>query len=199
MNATFKLVLGTLSLLTLLSFKAGEVKYNAMAEQSTIHWLGKKTTGQHEGNVNLKSGTLALNGKDFVSGEFVIDMTTITCTDIKEAEDAQHLVDHLKNEDFFNTASFPESLIRIKKMVPGPAAATTYTATADLTIKGIKNEIQFPVKLETNGTGATATADIVIDRTKWNVVYKSKTVFSTLGDKFIYDDMYLTVKIALQP
>ncbi len=199
MNATFKLMLGTLSLLTSLSFKAGEVKYKAVAEQSSIHWLGKKTTGQHEGNVNLKSGTLTLNGNDFVSGEFLIDMNSITCIDIKEAEDAQHLVDHLKNEDFFNTASFPEAIIVIKKMVPGPAAANTYTATADLTIKGIKNEIQFPVKLEKKGPGATATADIVLDRTKWNVVYKSKTVFSTLGDKFIYDDMYLTVKIALQP
>jgi polyisoprenoid-binding protein YceI len=88
--------------------------------------------------------------------------------------------------------------LRLKSLQPGKAAANTYDAVADLTIKGITNEIKFPVVFEKNATGATATADITIDRTKWNVVYKSKTVFSTLGDKFIYDDMYLTVKLALK-
>jgi polyisoprenoid-binding protein YceI len=177
---------------------ATETTYRADVATSNIHWLGKKTTGQHDGDVKLKSGYLKMDDKKFVAGEFVIDMNTITCTDIKEAEDAQHLVDHLKNEDFFNTAGFPVATLRLKSLQPGKAAANTYDAVADLTIKGITNEIKFPVVFEKNATGATATADITIDRTKWNVVYKSKTVFSTLGDKFIYDDMYLTVKLALK-
>jgi hypothetical protein len=45
---------------------------------------------------------------------------------------------------------------------------------------------------------AKATATITIDRTKWNIVYKSKSVFSTLGDKFIYDDITFDVDLTLK-
>lgn len=187
-------------LLTILSaaiLTGTETTYKADTTNSNMHWLGKKTTGQHEGDVKLKSGYLKLKDKSFVAGEFVIDMNTIVCTDIEDKTDAQHLVDHLKNEDFFNTAAFPEAVIKLKSMQPGKASANTYDAVADLTIKGITNEVKFPVVLELNASGATATADITIDRTLWKVVYKSKTVFSTLGDKFIYDDMNFKVKLSL--
>lgn len=176
---------------------ATETTYKADVAGSNLHWLGKKTTGQHEGDVKLKSGFLKMDGKKFVAGEFVIDMNTITCTDIEDKTDAGHLVDHLKNEDFFNVAGFPEATLKLKSLQPGPAAANTYNAVADLTIKGITNEIKFPVTMETTAKGATANADITIDRTLWKVVYKSKTVFSTLGDKFIYDDMNFKVKLNL--
>ena len=34
-----------------------------------------------------------------------------------------------------------------------------------------------------------------IDRTKWNVNYGSKSVFDNLGDKFIDDDIKLTIDL----
>ena len=34
-----------------------------------------------------------------------------------------------------------------------------------------------------------------IDRTKWDVNYGSKSVFDNLGDKFINDDIELTVTV----
>ncbi len=34
-----------------------------------------------------------------------------------------------------------------------------------------------------------ATANIVIDRTKWDVVYKSGNIFKDLGDKIIHDEI----------
>jgi len=33
------------------------------AAKSTISWVGKKVTGQHEGTVNLKEGNLIFKGK----------------------------------------------------------------------------------------------------------------------------------------
>ena len=34
-----------------------------------------------------------------------------------------------------------------------------------------------------------------IDRTKWDVNYGSKSVFDNLGDKWVSDDMEITVKL----
>jgi hypothetical protein len=34
-----------------------------------------------------------------------------------------------------------------------------------------------------------------IDRTNWGVNYGSKSIFDNLGDKFISDDIQLTVKL----
>ena len=39
-------------------------------------------------------------------------------------------------------------------------------------------------------------AEIIIDRSKYNVRYGSGTFFENLGDKTIYDDFTLTVQIA---
>ena len=45
--------------------------------KSTIGWLGKKVTGQHNGTINLKSGELKMEGDSLTGGSFEIDMTSI--------------------------------------------------------------------------------------------------------------------------
>ena len=42
---------------------------------------------------------------------------------------------------------------------------------------------------------ATAEGTMIVDRTKYGIKYKSKTIFSDIGDRFIYDDFTLTFKI----
>lgn len=174
------------------AFAADETQYTVNPKTSNVHWLGKKTTGQHEGDVSIKSGNVSFNGTDPVSGDFVLDMKTITCTDIKNADDNQSLVDHLKNEDFFNVAQFPEASLKIIKFEK-TETANTYNVTADLTIKGVKNQISFPAVV----TPAKATATITIDRTKWNISYKSKSILGSVADKFIYDDVQFSISLAL--
>lgn len=163
-----------------------------------MHWLGKKTTGQHEGNISIQSGSITVNDNTPTSGEFVIDMASITCTDIKDAEDNKHLIDHLSGEDFFDVKKNPTSLLTIKKFEKASSPNGNYKVTADLTIKGVKNEIQFPAQIEVHGKIVNATVKMVLDRTKWKLEYKSKTIFPTLGDKFIYDDMNFDIKLVLQ-
>lgn len=184
-----------IALVSLLAFAPKEDTYTVDKKASNVHWLGKKTTGQHEGDVALQSGTLKVVNNIPLSGEFVLDMNAITVTDIKEAEDNKHLVDHLKDEDFFGTEKFPTATIAIKKLEKIDGA--NYNATADLTIKGIKNEITFPAKVEVTGNSVNATANITIDRTKWNISYKSKSILGSMADKFIYDDVVFTVKLVL--
>lgn len=185
--------------LALCSFSANEETYHVDTKASTVEWLGKKTTGQHNGNVALQSGHIKFSNGIPVNGEFTLNMNSITVTDIKDAEDNQHLVTHLKSNDFFSAEKHPAATLRIKKVEKSSSkTGANYQVTADLTIKGITNEIQFPAQIERKDNIVSAAANFTIDRTKWNVVYKSKSILGSMADKFIYDDIAYTVKLVLQ-
>lgn len=168
--------------------------YTVDAAKSAITWEGKKFAGEHSGTVGLTSGTLSFKGKSLTQGGFVINMNSIKVTDIKDAKQNANLEGHLKADDFFGVAKFPVANFTIKKV---EANGATANITGDLTIKGITKSITFPATLAwTAGNTVTATADkIVIDRTKFGVEYKSKSIFSNIGDNFIYDDFTIAVKL----
>lgn len=102
-------------------------------KKSTINWVGKKVTGQHEGTVSLKEGELAFKSKKLVGGNFTIDMNSITVTDLKAGQGKEKLEGHLKAEDFFGTANHPTSKLNFTNVKA--KSANVYTVTADLTIK----------------------------------------------------------------
>lgn len=183
------------------TFSIAQTSYSADVKASNIHWLGKKTTGQHEGDVNLQSGKLNFNNSTPVNGEFILDMTSISVTDIKDPENNKNLVEHLKDVDFFGVAANPTATIAIKKfekIESDKLGAANYLVTAELIIKGIKNEIQFPARIDVSADKTTANADLTIDRTKWNIVYNSKSILGSTADKFIYDDVTFSVSLVLQ-
>lgn len=162
-------------------------------EQSKLSWVGKKVTGEHSGNIKIKEGKLRTDGKKLTGGDFVIDMTSITVTDITNPEYNQKLVGHLKNDDFFSTDKFPESTLTIMKATA--LENGEYKLKGILTIKGVKNEIEFPAKVEMGEKEIKATAKIIVDRTKFGIKYGSKSFIEGLGDKAIYDDFEMNVDL----
>ncbi len=64
----------------------------------------------------------------------------------------------------------------------------TYSVTADLTIKGVTNPIQF----EMNVDGNKATTNLKVDRTKYDIKYGS-TLAGAVADKAISDEFELNV------
>jgi len=74
----------------------------------------------------------------------------------------------------------------------GTIAKGKYKVQADLTIKGKTESISFDANVEKN----MATAEITIDRTKFDVKYGSGSFFDDLGDNMIYDDFVLNVNLA---
>jgi polyisoprenoid-binding protein YceI len=116
-------------------------------------------------------------------------MTSIKTTDIESPEWSKKLDDHLMNEDFFYTDSFPKATLKIKacEVIDLYLINPTSIITADLTIRGITNEIIFPVSIIKSDNDYRATGSIDIDRTLYNIRYKSKKFFKELSDKFIYD------------
>lgn len=158
------------------------------ASKSTIEWVGKKVTGQHNGTVNFKDGAVVLKGNKLVGGSFTVDMTSLTATDLS-GEYQGKLNGHLKADDFFGTDKFPTATLVIKKI--GAKSANVYTATADLTIKGITQPVTFDMTVN----GNTATTAFNVDRTKYGIKYNSKSFFESIGDKAIYDEFELKVTL----
>jgi polyisoprenoid-binding protein YceI len=186
MNKLFTYIL-SISILTLYSFTSHVNKVNANKNNSTVIWTGSKPTGSHTGNVTLKDGHLLFDHGNLVGGEFTIDMTSITCTDIESEKKNKYLVDHLKDEDFFDVNQFPEARLvvnRVKNL-----EGSQFEMKGNMTIKGITKPVTFNADIKINRNSYTAIAKIVIDRTKWGVEYKSGNIFKDLGDKIIYDDM----------
>jgi len=116
---------------------------------STLVWTGTKVGGEHMGTVNFKSVDIQFNGTQLSRANFVVDMTSISTTDLS-----------------------------------GEAAQK----------KGKTRIIKFPVKTETKNHHHYASARIKLDRTKYGVNYGSKSIFKSIGDKFIYDDFSLDIK-----
>jgi polyisoprenoid-binding protein YceI len=163
--------------------------YKIDLTNSGVKWVATKITDKtHEGTVNLSEGGLQLTEGVITGGKFTIDMTSIIVTDLTGGM-KEKLEGHLKNEDFFNVEKFKTANIAILS-VDGD------NVKANLTIKGITNEVSFPVKvvLDDNG-GMTATADMEIDRTKFDVRYGSDSFFDNLGDKVIKDIIKFSVSL----
>ena len=181
------IALALVVVLSTLSVTAQTKKVNTSA--STINWVGKKVTGAHEGTINLKDGTLVFKGKKLVGGTFVVDMTSMIVTDLKAGQGKEKLEGHLKADDFFGSDKFATATLVFKKLVT--KAPNVYTVTGDLTIKGITK----PVTFDLATTNTTATANVKIDRTKYDIKYGSGSFFDSLGDKAINDDFDLAIAL----
>lgn len=158
-------------------------------EKSIINWVGKKVTGQHSGTISFQSGTLVFEKNALKGGSFTVDMTSINVTDLEAGKGKEKLEGHLKADDFFGTDKFATSTLDFKKI--GSKGNGVYTVTADLTIKGITNSVSFDITVK----GNTATAKLMVDRTKFDIKYGSGSFFDNLGDKAINDEFELNVNL----
>jgi polyisoprenoid-binding protein YceI len=168
--------------------------YKIDASKTTITWLGKKVTGEHTGAVKVAKGELIVDGGELKGGSVEVDIKSMTCTDITDKEMNGKLIGHLKSDDFFSADKFPTSSLKITSIKAGKTKGQ-YDITADLTIKGKTNAITFPATVKIKGNELTADATMTIDRTKYDIRYGSKSFFDNLGDKVIYDEFTLTIKL----
>lgn len=166
------------------------VTYAIDTQKSSIAWKGTKAVGSSQnGTIALKSGALDVDGQKITGGNFVIDMRSI-----KDANGSETLENHLKADDFFGTAKYETANFVITKST---GSGANLTITGNLTIKGITNPITFPATLAVAGDGTvTATAaKILVDRTKYDIKYGSKSFFGSIGDKAINNEFELSVKL----
>src|SRR5690554_569487 len=157
-------------------------------QKSVLNWKGYKVAGHHEGTINLKEGELAFENGKLKEGKFVVDMTSISSTDLS-GRGKERLDGHLKSEDFFEVEKHPESSLVFTKIVERQKGK--YLVVADLTIKGIKKSITFDLTVAEN----SASTSFEIDRTKYDIKYRSGSIFPDLADKAIKDNFDISVEL----
>ncbi len=163
-----------------------QVNKTVDVQSSSIHWLAKKLVGQHEGTINFKSGSLELTNDKLTGGSFVVDMNSLTATDLT-GDYLGKLNGHLKSPDFFDVIKHSTSTLVFKKVTDNNSG--NYTVVADLTIKEITKSITFDISLASNN----ATTKLTVDRTQYDIKYNSGSFFENLGDKMIEDNFTLDI------
>ena len=163
-------------------------KFEIVSTQSNIDWVGKKVTGAHNGTIAVKEGEFILNDGKLTGGRFTIDTTSIKILDVTDPATNAQFAGHLASDDFFSSQKYPEAFLDI-------TSVTGNHITGDLTIKGIMHTIAFDAAVNVHGDLLTATGRLVIDRTKYEMKFRSGNFFKDLGDTLIYNDFELNVSV----
>jgi len=160
-------------------------------DKSSIKWKGTKSTGSyHDGLINVKTSKLDFDkNNQLIGGKIIIDMNSITCTDIQNKKSNRSLVKHLKDDDFFGTEIFPISTLVITNVEK--IDEQNFKLIADLTIKENTHPIEFIANIIYNDNTGLASGKLEIDRSKYNVKYRSKSWYPDIGDRFINDNFEL--------
>ncbi len=182
--------------------EVGEASGNAEAGlpliSSTLKWTGKKLTGEHYGTVQVASGNLIVEEGQLTGGSFTMNMTTIVVEDLTDPGYNKDLTDHLNSPDFFDTANHPEAkfdITGVEALATADAVGNTHTISGNLTIKGITNGIKFPATVNMTDGKVSAKAGFAIDRTLWDIKFKSGKFFPELGDKAISDEIGIQLEL----
>ncbi len=182
---------------TIIANTEGADKYSIDPATGLVEWKGFKPTGQHNGTLAIKSGSLYMNENTPVGGEFVIDMQSLKVLDIQDPEFNVKLTGHLRSPDFFDVEANPEAKFVITQIVRSKESKTSYTLTGNLTIKGISKSVSFVTDVTTEGESFTgSTPEFTIDRAAYDIKFKSKKFFDDLKDDFINDEIALVIKIS---
>ncbi|WP_233884417.1 YceI family protein [Tenacibaculum piscium] len=167
--------------------------YKANIAESTVTWKGNKPTGSHNGVVNITKGVFDIENEVLKSGEFTIDMTSISCTDLEGTDDKEKLEGHLKASDFFDVEKFPTAKFEIASSENKDGKLQV---TGNLTLRGTTKSITIPATVTQNEDVVTFKSEVFnIDRTDFGVTYKSKKIDAALKDKFINDLMEISFDI----
>jgi polyisoprenoid-binding protein YceI len=172
--------------------------FNVDTAASTINWVGSKPTESHSGTIDLQSGSVQVAG-DKITGDFVIDMNSITVKDLKPGDGKENLEGHLKGmaegkeDHFFNVAKYPTATFQVTGVT---RKDSKLMMQGNLTIRDISKNIEFPVSYSLQGSSMELKSEkFNINRTDWGVNYGSKSIFDNLGDKFISDDIELQITL----
>ncbi|MFL2995672.1 MAG: YceI family protein [Cytophagales bacterium] len=169
--------------------QATDATYIINPDQSIIVWTGREvTTSKHFGNIYFASGQFEVKSGLISSGEFVVDMTTIDNQDLPE-ERRPRLEAHLKSDDFFSVESHPTALLSI--LSSESMSEGKWLVSGELTIKTFTHPVEFEMLNSNDGWKA----NLVFDRSKYEVKFRSGTFFENLGDKLIYDDIELAINL----
>ena len=161
---------------------------------SEVKWWGYKVVKTvpttHYGTINLKSGKFNFKDNLIVDGEFIIDMRSITVTDLA-GEEQTKLTNDLKSTNFFEVKKFPIAKFHLTKILPSNSTDYNSIVYGNITIKGIRKTISFPASVIVKGQSVEfESAKFTLNRQDFKAFYKS-----SLKDYLIKDEMDIQISM----
>ena len=168
--------------------------YAVEVSSSKLIWTGKElSTKQHKGTLNIKKGQIIISDKGLISGDIEIDMSTINTTDL-QGKGKDRLDGHLKSPDFFDVKQHPVAFLKFQGNEKHSSNGK-FKFDGELTIKNISHPISFYSEIENPNGKLIAKAEVIFDRSLYNVRFGSGKFFDNLGDRLIYDEISIDVLI----
>jgi polyisoprenoid-binding protein YceI len=170
--------------------------FKIVSSNSNVEWTGRKVTGAHNGTIGIKEGNFILNDGKVKDGKVVIDTASIKILDVTDPATNTQFAGHLASDDFFSIEKFPTAtfdILSVKEITD-----RTFYLEGNLTIKDITHVVGFEATLENNRNAITLTGKLVIDRTKYDIRFRSGNFFKDLGDTLIYNDFELDFNITAE-
>ncbi len=179
------------------------IAYAIDVPRSELKWNAFKPTGTHSGIVPIAGGTIYVDGDLITGGTVDINMTGLEVRDL-DGEMKEKLESHLKGslegkeDDFFNVSKYPAATYTIlgsTKLENDPLG--THMINGELKIKDITKPVSFKANVDlASGEALKATTEpFVIDRTLWDIKFKSKKFFDDLKDDFVNDEIKLELTV----
>lgn len=163
-------------------------KFQVLNTQSSIKWVGRKVTGAHNGTIDIKDGNLTLLDQKLAGGTIVADTSSIKVLDITDPDTKTQFTGHLASDDFFSIDKYPEAVLEI-------TAVTGSKVKGNLAIKEITHPIEFEAKISIREDLFHLSSTFFVDRTKYEMKFRSGNFFQNLGDNLIYNDFELEVDL----
>ena len=179
--------------LSIIETKLNAGRYNVLEDSSQVLWECEWLGGaSHDGSVQLISGSIDISSASDVSGNFIVDLNSMKCFDLKNEFTNKKLIGHLKSDDFFDVANYPNAVLELDS--GENISGNEFKFNGNLTIKGRTHPITFKGTVIENNLYYDAELKLIFDRSKYDVRYRSASLFSDLGDRIIADDVKLNVK-----
>lgn len=167
-------------------------------EQSRLRWIGRNLANLHEGTLGIKTGTVRVDEGGLKSGQLVLDMKAISCSDIADTKLSRILVSHLEDHDFFDADRFPEAHVRLGQVTRRQdvvAGQPNYVGDAILTLRGVEHGVSFELVGGFSNGHFSLQGAVKIDRTDWGVLYGSARFFPRLGMHLVNDLIDLDLRL----
>ena len=159
-------------------------KYRIDPGKSHIIWTGRSPIGGHTGDIGISYGELIIEGGQLAGGRIIIDMRSITNSDLQQSDYRNQLISHLLSQDFFDVSHYPTAQAVLKgwSAIPGSTPGRpNYTIDGELTIKGITHPVSFGAVIAPQADCVKAHALLDIDRTRWDITYGAEWLPQKLG------------------
>ena len=167
----------------------GDGQYTMNPKTTIVQWKGKKLGMDETGTIPIRSCTMSIENGILASASVVIEMNGIKPTS-QEGLAARNLAEHLRSDDFFDTANHPTAGFTFQSGQTDGRGGLNFDGK--LNLKGISKSVTGNLRFSSSDP-VVATISMSFNRADFDVRYGSGTFFDNLGDDMISDEVELQI------